>query len=297
IERDQKSPSIIVTMPGSGYKFAAAVRKVTASPSTRPPESADPDMPVGQLRAAVRVEDAPTLVQALPDKPSVAVLPFQNISSDPEQEYFADGIVEDIVTGLSRIKWLFVIARHSSFVYRGKSVGVQQIGRELGVRYLVEGSVRKSEARLRVTAQLIEAESAAHLWADRFDGELKDVFDFQDQITERVVGIVEPNLRRSEIQRCRQKHPESLEAYDLCLRASSHLSSPPLADAAVAAEFLEEALKLDPNSPAAHAYLAWCYQIRFHHSGAFDEADRIAGLQHGRLAISEGVDDATALAA
>src|SRR5262249_11883878 len=114
IERDQKSPSIIVTMPGSGYKFAAAVRKVTASPSTRPPESADPDMAVGQLRAAVRVEDSPTVVQALPDKPSVAVLPFQNISSDPEQEYFADGIVEDIVTALSRIKWLFVIARHSS---------------------------------------------------------------------------------------------------------------------------------------------------------------------------------------
>ena len=126
---------------------------------------------------------------SLPDKPSIAVLPFQNMSGDPEQDYFADGMVEDIVTGLSRIKWLFVIARNSSFVYKGRAVDVRQAGRELGVRYLVEGGVRKSGSRLRVTAQLVEAETGAHLWADKFDGELKDVFDFQDRITDSVVGV------------------------------------------------------------------------------------------------------------
>jgi TolB-like protein len=134
--------------------------------------------------------------RALPDKPSIAVLPFQNMSGDPQQDYFADGMVDDIVTGLSRIKWLFVIARNSSFVYKGKAVDVRRVGRELGVRYLVEGGVRKAGTRLRITAQLIEAETGAHLWAEKFDGTLEDVFELQDQITDRVVGIVEPSLRK-----------------------------------------------------------------------------------------------------
>jgi len=138
---------------------------------------------------------------ALPDKPSIAVLAFQNMSGDPEQEYFADGMVEDIITGLSRVKWLFVIARNSSFVYKGKPVDVRQVGRELGVRYVLEGGVRKAGNRLRITAQLIEAETGAHLWADKYDGSLEDVFDLQDQITDKVIGIVEPNLKRSEIER------------------------------------------------------------------------------------------------
>jgi len=155
----------------------------------------------------------------LPDRPSIAVLPFQNMSGDSEQEYFADGMVEDIITGLSRIKWLFVIARNSSFVYKGKAIDIRQVGRELGVRYVLEGGVRKAGNRLRITAQLIEAETGAHLWADKFDGALEDVFDLQDQITDRVVGIVEPSLQRSEIERSRQKHPDSLGAYDLYLRA------------------------------------------------------------------------------
>ena len=154
---------------------------------------------------------------ALPDKPSIAVLPFQNMSGDPEQEYFADGMVEDIITGLSRIKWLFVIARNSSFVYKGKAVDVRQVGRELGVRYVLEGGVRKAGNRLRITAQLIEAETGAHLWADRFDGAIEDVFDLQDQITDHVVGIVEPSLQRSEIERSRRKRPDNLDAYDLYL--------------------------------------------------------------------------------
>ena len=145
------------------------------------------------------------------------------MSGDPEQEYFADGMVEDIITGLSRIKWLFVIARNSSFVYKGKAVDVRQIGRELGVRYVLEGGVRKAGNRVRITGQLIEAETGAHFWADRYDGELEDVFDLQDQITDKVVGIVEPSVQQSEIERARRKRPENLDAYDLYLRAlASH---------------------------------------------------------------------------
>jgi adenylate cyclase len=154
----------------------------------------------------------------LPDKPSIAVLPFQNMSGDPEQEYFADGMVEDIITGLSRIKWLFVIARNSSFVYKGRAVDVRQVGRELGVAYVLEGSVRKAGTRVRITAQLIQAETGAHLWADKYDGVFEDVFDFQDLITEKVVGVVEPNLKEAEIRRSRRKPPESHHAYDLYLR-------------------------------------------------------------------------------
>src|ERR1700726_844640 len=142
---------------------------------------------------------------ALPDKPSIAVLPFQNMSGDPEQKYFADGMVEDIITGLSRIKWLFVIARNSSFIYKGKAVDIRQVGRDLGVRYVLEGGVRKAGGRVRITGQLIEADTGAHLWADRYDGALEDVFDLQDQITDRGVGIIEPSLQRSESERSRRK--------------------------------------------------------------------------------------------
>ena len=186
---------------------------------------------------------------ALPDKPSIAVLPFQNMSGDPEQDYFADGMVEDIVTGLSRIKWLFVIARNSSFVYKGKAVDVRQVGRELGVRYVLEGGVRKAGLRVRITAQLVEAETGAHLWADKFDGGLEDVFDLQDQITDRVVGIVEPSLRKSEIDRSRRKRPESLDAYDLFLRALPCLVPISNADAPVAAGLLRDALETGPELP------------------------------------------------
>jgi adenylate cyclase len=233
---------------------------------------------------------------SLPDKPSIAVLPFQNMSGDPEQDYFADGMVEDIVTGLSRIKWLFVIARNSSFVYKGKAVDVRQVGRELGVRYVLEGGVRKAGNRLRVTAQLVEATTGAHLWADKFDGELRDVFELQDQITEKVVGIVEPSVQKSEIERSRRKHPDSLDAHDLYLQALPYVTPISPANAPIATKLLLETLKLDPNYAAAHAYLAWAYQIHFAHGGEFDEADKIAGLRHARAAIANHVDDATALA-
>ena len=211
------------------------------------------------------------------------------MSGDPEQEYFADGMVEDIITGLSRIKWLFVIARNSSFVYKGKAVDVRQVGRELGVRYVLEGGVRKAGNRLRITAQLLEAETGAHLWADRYDGALEDVFDLQDQITDKVVGVVEPSLRQSEIEHARRKRPENLDAYDLFLRALPHMASVMPADARIAAGFLEDALKLDPNYAAAHAFIAWCHQICFMRGG-LEEADKIAGLRHARSALASGTD-------
>jgi adenylate cyclase len=237
----------------------------------------------------------PTHRLALPDKPSIVVLPFQNMSDDPSQDYFVDGMVEDITTGLSRIKWLFVIARNSSFTYKGKAVDIRQVGRELGVRYVLEGSVRKAGARLRITAQLIEAETGTHLWADRFDGALEDVFDLQDRITAAIVGTIEPNLRRAEIERAGRKRPESLDAYDLYLRALPHLASAMPEDAAIGMGFLEQALKIDPNYAAAHAHLAWALEMRFYRGG-FDEADAAASVRHARAAVAHGGDDATALA-
>ena len=232
---------------------------------------------------------------ALPNKPSIAVLAFQNMSGDPEQEYFADGMVEEIITGLSRIKWLFVIARNSSFVYKGKAVDVRQVGRELGVRYVLEGAVRRAGDRVRITAQLLEAETGAHLWADRYDGKLEEVFDLQDQITEKVVGVVEPSLQQSEIERSKRKRPENLDAYDLYLRALPRMMSMIPADARIAEGFLEDALKLDPNYAAAHALIAWCHEICYIRGGR-DEADKAAGIRHARAAIASGTDDATALA-
>ena len=239
------------------------------------------------------VETPPKL--SLPEKPSIAVMPFQNMSGDPEQDYFADGMVEDIVTGLSRIKWLFVIARNSSFVYKGKAVDVRQVGRELGVRYILEGGVRKSGNRLRVTAQLVDAESAAHLWANRYDGDTEEVFTFQDRITDSVVGIVEPSVQRSEIERARRKRPGNLNAYDLYLRALPHTTTSMPHDAAIAIKLLEEALTLDPNYVAAHALIAWCHEKCFARSG-LKEDDRVQGLSHARWVIGSSTDDATALA-
>jgi tetratricopeptide (TPR) repeat protein len=203
-------------------------------------------------------------------------------------------MVEEIITGLSRIKWLFVIARNSSFVYKGKAVDVKQVGRELGVRYVLEGSVRKAGGRVRITGQLVEAETGAHLWADKFDGALDDVFDLQDRITTSVVGVVEPSVRQAEIERARRKRPDSLGAYDLFLRAVPYFQSIMPGDANVGIGLLEEALKLDPNYAAAHAYMAWGMEIRVLRGG-FNEADAIAGVRHARMALAHGTDDATAL--
>jgi len=168
---------------------------------------------------AARPMDATQPSLALPDKPSIAVLPFANMSGDPEQEYFADGMVEEIITALSRIRWLFVIARNSSFTYKGQAVGVKQVGHELGVRYILEGSVRKAAQRVRITAQLIDATTGTHLWADRFDGSLDDIFEVQDKVASSVAGVIEPALRAAEIQRSSHRPTQDLTAYDLYLRA------------------------------------------------------------------------------
>src|SRR5215471_412411 len=176
--------------------------------------------------AMVLTPDTPAAASlGLPDKASIAVLPFQNMSGDPEQEYFADGMVEEIITALSRIRWLFVIARNSSFTYKGRSVGVKQVGRELGVRYVLEGSVRKGGSRVRITAQLIEADTGAHLWADRFDGSLEDVFDLQDQVATSVAGVIEPALQAAEVHRSAARPTSDITAYDLYLRAFALIQS------------------------------------------------------------------------
>ena len=200
---------------------------------------------VYHLRPGGGATETPAL--ALPDKPSIAVLPFQNMSGDPEQEYFADGMVEDIITGLSRIKWLFVIARNSTFTYKGRATDVKQVGRELGVRYVLEGSVRKAADRVRVSGQLIDAATGAHVWAQRFDRRLEDIFALQDEITLNVVGAIEPSLRDEEIGRAKRKRPDSLDAYDLVLRAIPHVYLAMPEEEAKALPLLEQALVLDPS--------------------------------------------------
>jgi TolB-like protein/Tfp pilus assembly protein PilF len=230
---------------------------------------------------------------ALPDKPSIAVLPFQNLSSDPDQEYFADGMVDDIITGLSRIRWLFVIARNSSFAYKDKALGVTQVGRELGVRYILDGTVRKAGDRIRVSAQLIEAETAGHLWGERYERQIEDIFALQDEITLSVLGAIEPSLRKAEIERLKRKRPDSLDAYDLVLQAMPLVQSHIAQDALLAIPHLTKALELQPDYALAHAMLAWCYHFRFSRAGLREE-DRLAAIQHARSAIVGG-DDATAL--
>jgi adenylate cyclase len=212
----------------------------------------------------VRLHDAAKAVPALPlpTKPSIAVLPFNNMSGDPEQEYFADGMVEEITTALSRMRWLFVIARNSSFTYKGRAVDVKQVGRELGVRYVLEGGVRKAANRVRITAQLIDASTGVHLWADRFEGTLEDIFDLQDLVTASVVGAIAPKLEQAEIERVRHKPTESLDAYDYYLRglATSHPRTRELNNEAL--RLFYKAIELDPEFSSAYGMAAWCYARR-----------------------------------
>jgi TolB-like protein/tetratricopeptide (TPR) repeat protein len=241
-----------------------------------------------------RADGAPQGLE-LPDKPSIAVVPFQNLSGDPAQDYFADGMAEDIITGLSRIKWLFVIGRNSTFTYKGQPLDVKRVGRELGVRYVLEGSVRKAGERVRINAQLVEAETGVHLWAQRYDSQLQDVFTLQDEITLSVVGAIEPSLRDAEIERVKRKRPGNLDAYDLVLRALPHAYVGMPEEATKAVPLLEQALALEPDYAAAHGLLAWCHQFLFLRAG-LNEANRIAAINHARAAVRHGRDDATALA-
>jgi adenylate cyclase len=233
----------------------------------------------------------------LPDKPSVAVLPFQNMSGDSEQEYFADGMVEDITAALCRVGDFFVIARNSAFSYKGRTVPAQQISRELGVRYLIEGSVRKSGNRVRITAQLIDGPSGNHLWSDRYDGAMTDVFDLQDHITESVVGAIQPSVRSAEIERSRRKRPENLDAYDLVLRAYPSVWSPERAANETALKLLDQAIAIEPDYPLALSLAAWCHAQQCVYSWAGDptgqrlEAQRLAQ----RASAAGGEDDPTIL--
>ena len=191
------------------------------------------------------------------------MLPFQNLSADPEQEYFADGVVEDITMALSRFHWLFVIARHSSFTYKGGAIDVKQVGRELGVRYVLEGSVRKAGNRIRIAGQLIDAETGTHLWADRFEGALEDMFDLQDHVTSSVVGAIAPKLQQEEIKRARRKPTENLDAYDYYLRGLSKARwYPKNATNTEALELFYKAIELDPRLACAYGMAAYCYVRR-----------------------------------
>jgi adenylate cyclase len=194
----------------------------------------------------------------LPDKPSIAVLPFNNLSADPEQEFLADGVVEEITMALSRMRWLFVIARNSSFTYKGRAVNVKQVGRELGVRYVLEGSVRKVGNAVRISGQLIDAATGVHLWADRFDGPLADIFDLQDQITASVVGALASRLEQAEIERATRKPTESLDAYDYYLRGMAAVHRWTREDNVEALAMFRRAIALDPNFSSAYGMAARC---------------------------------------
>jgi TolB-like protein/class 3 adenylate cyclase len=243
----------------------------------------------------LRVDDA----LALPDKPSIAVLPFTNMSGDPEQDYFADGMAEDIITALSHFKALFVIARNSSFTYKGRAVDVKQIGRELGVRYVLEGSVRKSANRVRITGQLVDTATGAHLWADRFDGGLGDIFDLQDQVTESVVGAIAPAVEKAEIERAKRKPTESLDAYALYLRGLARLYQFANRQANnEALRLFNSAIELDPDFASAYGRAASCYVFAKGNGWFSEAANEIAEVARlAQRAVALGKDDAFALAA
>lgn len=243
---------------------------------------------------AVDVPPQPVHAQpASSAKPSIAVLPFANLSGNPEQEYFSDGITEDVIAGLARLHWLFVIARNSSFTFKGKAVDAKEIGGRLGVRYLLEGSVRRDGERVRIACQLIDAATGHHLWSDRFDGMLRDVFELQDRITASVIGAIEPRLRHAEIERARRKPTDNVDAYDLFLRALALHNTMTFEDSLEALRLLDRAIELDPNYAAAFGLAAYC-QMRQRQRG-FVASTTTEGARLARLAARKGQDDPEAL--
>jgi TolB-like protein/Tfp pilus assembly protein PilF len=265
---------LIRTLRGRGFRFVADVRESVAATADESP--------------------ATTIPPALPDRPSIAVLPFLNLTGDREQEYFVDGMVDDVLAALSRVRWLFVIARQSSFIYKSRSADMMQIGRELGVRYAVEGSVRKSGTRVRVTAQLIETETGAHIWADRYDGDLRDIFALQDELTEKIVSAVETQVQAAEIRRARSKPTDSLSAYDFYLRALPAYFGQAPEDYNRARTLFDSALELDPeyaealglmtDSVANRTILGWTDSW----ASGVDAASRLADR-----AVAVGPDNST----
>jgi len=243
--------------------------------------------------SAIAPPESPTPMLALPDKPSLVVLPFQNMSGDPEQEYFVDGMVEEITTAIARLPWLFAIARNSAFTYKGRAVDVKQVAQELGVRYVLEGSVRKAGNRVRIAGQLIDTTTGAHIWAARFDGALDDIFELQDQVASSVAGAIEPKLRQSEIERASRKPSANLTAYDLYLRAlaqSYRYTDEAFAEAVVLAR---EALAIDPSYTPAAAMVGWCRMLqRTQGWGALSDEDTGEACRLARQALEAARDDA-----
>jgi TolB-like protein/class 3 adenylate cyclase len=255
---------------------------------------------IGPIASSEMLAKPPTQIAlplALPDKPSIAVLPFENMSGDPKQEYFADGMVEDIITGLSRSKSLFVIARHSTFTYKGKAFDIKQVGRELGVRYVLEGSVRRVGDRVRITGQLVEAATGNHIWADRYDSTLEDIFDLQDRVTSRVIGAIYDPLERAEIERAQRKSIESLQAYDYYLRALASFYRFTREENNEALKLCEIANGIDPKFAAAYALGAYCYAWRKSEGWRTDAAqERDEARRLVKRAIELDKDDASVLA-
>ncbi len=243
------------------------------------------------------VSHAETMPPPLPAKPSIAILPFANLSENPEhQEYFVDGVVEEVITALSQLRWLFVIARSSSFIYKGRAIDVKEVGRQLGVHYVIEGSVRKSGNKVRITAQLIDALSGSHLWAERFDGDLEDIFDLQNQVAASIVGAIAPKLEEAEIERSKRKPTDSLDAYDFYLRATAHFHRMTRESMQEALRLFHRATELDEGFASAYGMAAYCYVWRKTNGWAANRKHEIAeAARLSRLAVEFGQQDAVAL--
>ena len=279
---------LIRTVARKGLRFIGAVKTLSngseppspAAATTPEPTAAPRDSPAATTDSP-REPARPAL--PLPDRPAIAVLPFNNMSGDPEQEYFSDGISEDIITGLSKLRWFFVIARSSSFIYKGKSVLIKQVADELGVRYVLEGSVRKGGDRVRITAQLNDVTTGSHIWAERYDRSLADVFAVQDEITEAIVATIEPQLYAAENFRAQRKPPDSMDAWDLVMRALSHYWRVTRQDNVVAQALLEKAISIDPNYGQAHGVLAASHTFSAH-MGWADMATSVPIAERAALA-------------
>lgn len=274
------SQRLIRTIARKGFRF---VGEISEAPSAN-----------GFAALPAGAPAAPAL--ELPDRPSIAVLPFLNLSGDVEQDYFADGVVEEIIFALSRIRWLFVSARNSSFTYKGRAVDVTQVSRELGVRYVLEGSVRKSANRVRITGQLIDATTGAHLWAERFESSIDDIFDLQDQVAASVVGAIAPQLELAEIERAKRKPTESLDAYDYYLRGMTNFHQRTRTSVEEALPLFTSAIERDPDFASAYGMAAWCHLWRKLNRWMVDPATESAeGARLARCAVKLGMNDAVAL--
>lgn len=277
-----RAQRLLRTVARKGFRFVGPVNTVANEAAGAPP---------GHERTATTVS-----VLALPDKPSIAVLPFLNLSGDPEQDYLIDGVVEDILSALSRIRWLFVIARNSSFIYKGRAVDVKQVGRELGVRYVLEGSIRKSAKRARITGQLIDASSGGHIWAERFEGSLNDIFDLQDQVSASVVGAIARQLESAEIERAKRKPTDSLDAYDYYLRGRATVNLGTRSAMEQGLAHFVTAIELDAEYAAAYGMAAWCHFWRKVNGWMTDRTREIEeGTRLAWRAVELGHDDAVAL--